>query len=369
MSSILFSPFDIGPVRLPNRLVVAPMCQYSAADGCATDWHLQHLSQLAYGGAGLVMLEATGIERRGRITHGCLGLYNDDNEAALGEVLNAVRRMAGPAKFGIQLAHAGRKASARRPWEGGQALTKAEDSWQTVAPSPHAFAEGWPEPAALGGEQIEHLVEQFAAAGARAARLGFDVIEAHCGHGYLLHQFLSPLSNHREDQYGGSLDNRMRFPLEVIAALSAALPASIALGMRISATDWVEGGWTLGDSITYVQQARAMGIHYVCVSSGGIKPNVQVPVGPGFQVPLAARIRRETGVCTRAVGLITAPQQAEGILGQEQADLVALGKGFLDDPRWGWRAADELGGKIHFPPQYATARAAGWLQVKGRASA
>ena len=369
MTSRLFEPIAIGEVELPNRLVVAPMCQYSASDGSATDWHLQHLSQLAYSGAGLVVVEATAVERRGRITHACLGLYSDDNEAALDRVLHAARRLGGPTRFGIQLAHAGRKASTHRPWQGGAPLGPAEDPWQTVSSSATPFAEGWHLPHALTSAEIDGAVGSFVQAAHRAVRLGFDVIEIHSAHGYLLHQFLSPLVNSRTDDYGGSLANRMRVPLRVIREVRGAVPRHVAVGLRISATDWVEGGWDIAQSIEYVRAARELGIAYVCVSSGGIRAKVTVPAAPGYQVPLAHDIRQATGVPTRAVGLVTEPRQAEQILASGSADMVALARAFLDDPRWGWRAADELGAKAHGPPQYQLARTEGWRRIRDQIAA
>jgi 2,4-dienoyl-CoA reductase-like NADH-dependent reductase (Old Yellow Enzyme family) len=363
----LFSPLALGPVTLANRIAVAPMCQYSAADGCAGDWHLQHLPSLAMSGAGLVMVEATGVERRGRITHGCLGLYSDDCEAALARALAVARRVAGPAKFGIQLAHAGRKASAQLPWEGGQALHADQDPWPTVSASALAFDAGWHVPEALDEDGMDRVTDAFVLAARRAVRLGFEVIELHSAHGYLLHQFLSPLSNRRDDDCGGSLENRMRFPLQVLEAVRAVVPAGTVLGMRISATDWVDGGWSVDDSIEYVREARAVGLDYVCVSSAGNTAQARVPVGPGYQVPAAARIRAETGVVTRAVGLITSARQAGAIIENGAADQVALARAFLDDPRWGWHAADALGAEVHCPPQYARARLESWRTVRDAA--
>jgi len=364
----LFSPLAIGPITLPNRIAVAPMCQYSAADGGAGDWHLQHLPSLAISGAGLVMVEATGVERRGRITHGCLGLYSDDCEAALARTLAAARRVAGPAKFGIQLAHAGRKASSQVPWEGGQALRGDQDPWPTVSASAIAFDAGWHVPHALDEDGMDRVTDAFVHAARRAVRLGFEVIELHSAHGYLLHQFLSPLSNQRDDAYGGTLANRMRFPLQVIEAVRAVVPSSTVLGMRISATDWVEGGWDVDDSIEYVGESQAIGIDYVCVSSAGLTAQARVPIGPGYQVPAAARIRAATGVVTRAVGLITSAMQANAIIAEGQADQVALARALLDDPRWGWHAADALAAEVHCPPQYARARPESWRAVRDRSA-
>ncbi|MFL6547086.1 MAG: NADH:flavin oxidoreductase/NADH oxidase [Povalibacter sp.] len=369
MTVHLFNHFSLGEVQLPNRIVVAPMCQYSAVDGSATDWHLQHLSQLAYSGAGLVMVEATAVERRGRITHGDLGLYSDDNEAALEHVLHAARRLGGQTRFGIQIAHAGRKASSHLPWKGGAALTAEEDPWQTVSSSASAFGEGWHVPKALDRNEIEPLIHSFVQAALRAVRIGFDVIEVHSAHGYLLHQFLSPLVNTRTDEYGGSLENRMRLPLAVIKAVREAVPAHVAVGLRVSSTDWVEGGWDLSQTIAYVKEAKKLGIAYVCASSGGIRAGVTVPVKPGYQLDFAQEIKTSTGVPTRAVGLITDPRQAEDIVASGQADLVALARAFLDDPRWGWRAADELGAKAHFPSQYFMVRADSWRKFRDQIAA
>lgn len=369
MTSRLFEPIRIGAVELPNRLAVAPMCQYSASDGSANDWHLQHLSQLAYSGAGLVMVEATAVERRGRITHGCLGLYTDENEAALKRVLDAARRLGGATRFGVQLAHAGRKASSRKPWDGGAALTEGEDPWQTVSSSAVAFGADWHVPHALTKQEIAQTVEAFVQAVHRAVRAGFEVIEIHSAHGYLIHEFLSPLVNARKDEYGGSLENRMRFPLEVIRAVRAAVPSHIAVGLRVSATDWVEGGWDLAQTIAYVREAKKLGIAYVCASSGGIRAHVTPPVAPGFQVDFAAEIKASTGVVTRAVGLIIDPKQAEQILQEGRADMIALGRAFLDDPRWGWHAADVLGAKTHFPPQYHMARGSNWRKFRDQSAA
>jgi NADPH2 dehydrogenase len=365
MTSQLFQPLRLRGLELPNRLVVAPMCQYSADDGTAGDWHWQHLSQMAYSGAGLVVVEATAVERRGRITHGCLGLYSDDNEAALARVIAAARRLGGPTKFGIQLAHAGRKASARKPWEGATSLPASEDAWLTVAPSAIPFGDKWHVPHALTAAEIEQLVQAFVLAARRAVRIGFDSIELHCAHGYLLHEFLSPLTNHRDDEYGGSLEGRMRLPLAVLRAVREVLPASMPLGMRVSGTDWVEGGWDLPQTIEFVKAAKRLGVDFVCASSSGIRAGVMDPIGPGYQVPLAEQIRRETGVTTRAVGLICDPSQAERIVASGQADMVAVARAFLDNPRWGWHAADALGAApAHGPPQYARVRTEGWRKIR-----
>jgi 2,4-dienoyl-CoA reductase-like NADH-dependent reductase (Old Yellow Enzyme family) len=364
LSSVLFSPIKLRSLEQSNRQVVAPMCQYSASDGTVGEWHLQHLAQLGYSGAGLVVVEATAVERRGRITQGCVGLYSDDNEAALAAALQHARRWAGSTKFGIQLAHAGRKASARRPWEGGAPLTAAEDAWQTIAPSALPFAENWPAPRAISKEEIEGLVSAWVAAAQRAVRIGFDMIELHCAHGYLNHEFLSPIANRRDDEYGGSLENRMRLPLKVIGAVRAAIPEAMPLGIRVSATDWIEGGWDIKQTCEFVNAAKKRGIDFVCASSGGIIGGITVPVANGYQVPLAAEIKRTTGLTTRAVGLINDPTQAEEILKNGSADMIALARGFLDDPRWGWHAADVLRAEVHAPSQYVLARTPGWRKYR-----
>jgi 2,4-dienoyl-CoA reductase-like NADH-dependent reductase (Old Yellow Enzyme family) len=362
----LFSPISLGNLELPNRLVVAPMCQYSASDGSATDWHLQHWSQLGYSGAGLFVVEATAVERRGRITHGCLGLYTDENEATVARALHAARRYAGPTRFGIQLAHAGRKASTHAPWQGGQPLADGEDPWETVSASRLAFAPSWHVPRALTEKDIGGLVERFVHAAQRAVRIGFDTIELHCAHGYLMHEFLSPLSNHRTDAFGGSLENRMRFPLQVIRAVREAIPASLPLGMRVSSTDWIEGGWDIEQTVQFVRAAQKLGIEYTCASSGGTAV-VKLNVVPGYQVPFAERIKRETGMTTRAVGAIFTPRQAEHILASGQADMIALARAFMDDPRWGWHAADALGATTHGPSPYHLARSKGWKELRDAA--
>jgi 2,4-dienoyl-CoA reductase-like NADH-dependent reductase (Old Yellow Enzyme family) len=357
----LFDPLALGPVELANRIAVAPMCQYSAQDGTATDWHLQHLMQLAISRAGLVVVEATAVEPEGRITQRCLGLYSDANEAAIARVLAAARQVAAPGtRFGIQLAHAGRKAACRTPWEGGRPLTEAEGAWATVAPSAVPFADGGAVPVALDAAGLARAKAAFRQAAQRAVRLGFDAIELHMAHGYLLHEFISPLSNLREDAYGGTLASRMRFPLEVAAAVREVAPGSVALGARITGTDWAEGGLSPADAVPVAAALKAAGYDYVCVSGGGAVPHMQIPLGPGYQVPMAARVRAETGIVTRAVGLIVEPAQADAIVGSGQADCVALARAFLDDPRWVWHAAERLGATIPFPPQYARVARAQW---------
>ncbi|NIM29413.1 MAG: oxidoreductase [Gammaproteobacteria bacterium] len=355
MQSALFTPMDLRGVRLANRIVVSPMCQYSAENGCAGDWHLMHLGQFSISGAGLLMVEMTNVEARGRISPHCLGLYDDDTEQALARVVAFCRRY-GNVPMGVQLAHAGRKASTLPPWQGRKALSPQEGGWQTVSASAVAAGDDSPEPLALSGEEIAGLVDAFAAATRRARRIGFDAIELHAAHGYLLHQFLSPIANRRDDAYGGSLDNRMRFPLEVYDAVRAEWPQDRPLGVRISAVDYLEGGWRIEDSVVLGERLAERGCDWIDVSSGGIAAGETIAAGPGYQVPFAERVRRETGLTTMAVGLITEPRQAEAIVASGQADMVALARGMLYDPRWAWHAAAQLGAEVAYPNQYARCR-------------
>ena len=376
----LFSPIKLADLDLDNRIVVSPMCQYSADDGSANDWHLGHLGMLANSGAALVVVEATHVERRGRITHGCLGLYSDDNEAALARVLAHCRRV-GTAKLGIQLAHAGRKASSYRPWEGGLGLKADDDPWATIAPSAIAFGNEWSAPRAMSRDDMERVRDAFVASAQRAVRLGFDAIELHMAHGYLLHSFMSPVSNHRSDEYGGSAAARLRFPLEVVRTVRAVVPRSLPLGARITGSDWTEGGLTPDDAVALAKRLKEAGLDFVCVSSGGITAEVmrggagldgrfhtvKIPLGPGYQVPFAEKVRREAGIATRAVGLIATAQQAEAILAEGKADMIALARAMLDDPRWGWHAAQSLAAEVKRPPQYARAAPKLWPGAAYRA--
>jgi len=350
MPSILFSPIRLGSVELDNRIVVAPMCQYSAVDGCATDWHLAHLGMLANSGAGLVIVEATHVERHGRITHGCMGLYSDECEAALKRIVDFCRR-AGTAKLGIQLAHAGRKASVQRPWEGGGPLKPGQDPWATIGPSALPFGPGWHTPHAMAADDFARVRSAFAAAAQRAVRIGFDAIELHMAHGYLAHSFMSPISNRRTDQYGGSLENRMRFPREIAEAVRQVAPRTIALGARITGSDWRDGGLTAADAVFCAKTLHAAGLDYVDVSSGGISSDARTPTTPGYNVEIADEVRA-AGLATRAVGLIVTAQQAEGIIADGKADMVALARAVLDDPHWGWHAARALGAEVKRPNQY-----------------
>ena len=356
--SALFTPLTLGELSLDNRIVIAPMCQYSANQGQATDWHLMHLGQLALSGAGLLIIEATAVQAAGRITPADLGLYDDACEAALHRVLQSVRAYSAM-PIGIQLAHAGRKASSHVPWEGGGLLTPAQGGWQAVAPSAIAHASHEAPPAALNEAQMGDVIDAFVSAAQRAARLGLDLVEVHAAHGYLLHQFLSPLSNQRTDDYGGSLANRMRFPLRVLQAVRAALPASCPMGVRVSATDWVEGGWDLAQSLAFSQAAQACGCAYVHVSSGGISPEQRIPLAPGYQLPLAQATRQAVDVPVIGVGLITQAQQAEAAIHSGQADLVALARAMLYNPRWPWHAAAELGAQVQAPKPYWRCQPAG----------
>ncbi len=350
--SHLFSPLSLGPLSLSNRIVIAPMCQYSAEDGQASDWHTIHLGQLAQSGAGLLILEATAVLPEGRISWADLGLWDEATEAALGKVLASVRRWS-KMPIGVQLAHAGRKASTARPWDGGRAIAPdQEHGWQVLAPSALPFLEGEPTPQALDAAGIDGVVEAFAAAARRSVRLGLDLIELHAAHGYLLHQFLSPLSNHRADEYGGSLENRMRLLLRVFDAVRAVAPAHVAVGVRISATDWVEGGWDVEQSIALAKALEARGSDFIHVSSGGLDPRQRIPVGPGYQVPLAEAIKTQVRTPVIAVGLITEATQAEAILAEGRADAIALARGILYDPRWPWHAAAALDAKVRAAPQY-----------------
>ncbi|HEY8442010.1 MAG TPA: NADH:flavin oxidoreductase/NADH oxidase [Xanthobacteraceae bacterium] len=359
MASALFSPIRLAGLDLANRIVVSPMCQYSADDGSATDWHLTHLGALANSGASLLVVEATGVERRGRITHGCLGLYSDDNEAALARVLAHCRRYSG-AKIGIQLAHAGRKASARRPWEGGQPLAAAEDSWETIAPSAIPFGPGWPAPREMSPDDLERVRDAFVAAAKRALRAGVDAVELHCAHGYLLHSFLSPISNKRKDAYCGAMSARMRYPLEIATAVRAALPKRMPLGARITGNDWQEAGLTPADAVTFAQALKDVGVDFVCISSGGISTDARPSLVANMNVEFAKKVKKETGMATRVVGLIARPKQAETIIAEGHADMIALARAMLDNPHWGWQAAQVLGAEVVRPKQYERAAPSLW---------
>lgn len=350
--SKLFEPIKIGGLSLTNRIVIAPMCQYSAQDGRMTDWHVMHLGQLAASGAGVLIIEATAVSPEGRISYADVGLYDDANEKAMADVLASVRRWS-DTPIMVQLAHAGRKASVAKPWDGGAQIPASEpNGWQTVAPSALPFNPTNPAPLALDRDGLARLRDAFADSARRAARLGIDGIELHGAHGYLLHQFLSPLSNHRTDDYGGSLANRMRFPLEVFDAVRAAFPADRPVTMRVSGTDWVEGGWAGDDTAIFAAELEQRGCAAIHVSSAGLDPSQKIPVGPNYQVPLARQVRQAVSIPVIAVGLITEPEQAEAIVATGDADLVALARAVLYDPRWPWHAAAALGAQVKCAPQY-----------------
>lgn len=350
--TVLFTPFTVGGLKLANRIVIAPMCQYSAVDGCMTDWHLIHLGHLALSGAALLTIEATAVLPEGRITYADVGLWSEECEAAMRRVLDAVRRHS-EMPIAIQLAHAGRKASCELPWLGGAQIPPgAANGWQTAAPSPLPFAPGDHAPQALSRDGLDRVREAFAAAARRAVRLGLDAIQLHVAHGYLLHQFLSPLANRRDDAYGGSLENRMRLPLEVFEAVRAAAPPHLPVSVRVSATDWVAGGWDVEQTCALAEALEARGCAAIHVSSGGLSPDQKIPVGPSYQVPLARAVKARTQMPVIAVGLITAFEQAEAIVGTGDADLIALARAILYDPRWPWHAAAHFGARVRAPSQY-----------------
>jgi len=351
--SALFTPLTIREVTLRNRIAVSPMCQYSSEDGFANDWHLVHLGSRAAGGAGLVIMEASAVEARGRISPQDHGIWKDEHIAFLARVTAFLRQQGAVAA--IQLAHAGRKASTRRPWDGAGMVPLDAGGWQPVAPSALPFQPGDPAPAELTRAEIAGLTGAFAAAAGRALEAGFQVVELHFAHGYLAHEFLSPLSNRRTDEYGGTFENRIRFALEATRAVRAVWPERLPLFVRISASDWVEGGWDIGESVEFARGLRALGVDLIDCSSGGLSPRQKIALGPGYQVPFAARIRREAGVLTGAVGMITTPRQADEIVRAGEADLVLLAREFLRDPYFPLHAAKALGDAIQPPVQYGRA--------------
>lgn len=363
MAPLLFQPLSLRGITLPNRIIVSPMCQYSAQDGRMNEWHLAHLSQMSLSGAGLLIFEATAVVPEGRISAYDSGLYDDACEAAMARIIGVIRK-ASEIPLGIQIGHAGRKASTRRPWEGRAGLPAEEGGWQTFAPSALPFADGWPEPLAMTGEQIDDLVAAFVRTAERARRLGFDYLELHCAHGYLLSSFLSPISNRRDDDYGGSLENRMRLPLRIARELRQVWPTDRPLGAKINGSDFVDGGWTDEDAATFAAEIANAGVDMVTVSGGGIDPAQKINVEAGYQVPFAERVRRESGVTTAAVGMIVRPKQAEDILTAEKADLIALARAMLYNPRWPRHAAATLGAELPYPPQYDRASPANWPGYK-----
>ena len=357
MSSKLFSPIKFRNLECTNRVVVAPMCQYSAIDGIANDWHMMHLGHLSLGGSGLLITEATSVSTDGRITPGCLGLHNDEQEAGLKRVADFCHQI-GEAHFAVQLAHAGRKASTAAPWDGGQSLSDADGAWPTIAPSAIAFTDGWHVPKAMDRADMDRVRDDFVAATKRCERIGVDLIELHAAHGYLLSEFLSPIANNRDDEYGGSLENRMRFPLEVFAAVRAAWPADKPLGVRISATDWNTPGWTIEESVVFSRALKALGCDFIDCSTGGNSPD-RPPVSTGeqgYQVTFAHQVREQAEIPTIAVGKILEADYAESVIANGEADMVALARGMLQDPRWSWHAAAKLGAEAPYPPQYARSK-------------
>jgi 2,4-dienoyl-CoA reductase-like NADH-dependent reductase (Old Yellow Enzyme family) len=359
MTNHLFTPFKLNQVELPNRIVVSPMCQYMAIDGSATDWHLMHCGSLSMGAGGLLILEATHVAPEGRISHRCLGLYSDDNESAIKRVVDFCKAH-GVARMGIQLAHAGRKGSAHTPFDSVNPLGPDENPWTTLAPSALAFGPGWPVPQALCVDGLKNVKQQFVDSAKRAVRAGFDVIELHMAHGYLLHQFVSAISNQREDEYGGSVEKRMRYPLEVFEAVREVVPDERALGARISATDWVDGGSTPDDMVALARALKSIGCDFVDVTSGQLDPRQKIPFAPGLNVPFTRRIREEAGLAAMAVGMITRPQQAEDIVSSGGADLIAIARGVMDDPHWAWHAARDLGAETAYPMNYQRCHPSVW---------
>ena len=335
------------------------MCQYASTDGSANDWHLMHLGQFAMGAGGLVITEATHVSPVGRISKNCLGLYSDENEASLKKVIDFCKRY-GVAKFGIQLAHSGRKGSVHRPNDGSKPLTAEEGAWTTLAPSALPFGPGWHTPVAITRAGLAEVKQQFVESAKRAVRIGFELGELHIGHGYLLHQFLSPLANQREDEYGGSSANRMRYPLEVFEAVRAVWPAELPLGVRVSATDWVDGGWTPEETVVFAHGLKKLGCDFLDVTSGQVDPRQKIPFAPGYNVPFAEKVKRETGMPVMAVGMISNGRQAEEIISAGKADMVAIARAVMDNPRWAWQAARELSAETAYAGQYQRCHPSVW---------
>lgn len=360
MSSALFTPLQIGPLSLNNRIIVAPMCQYSATDGSATEWHRVHLGTMAKSGAALVTVEATAPEARGRITPGCLGLYSDENEAALKSVLETVRAVS-DTKLGIQIGHAGRKASSARPWQQREPLTADNGGWQTLSPSGIAFSDKGPDTRAMTETDMDDVINAHVQAAQRALRLGFDLVELHSAHGYLLSSFLSPLSNRREDHFGGSLENRMRFPLQAVAAMRAAWPSDRALAVKFNGDDWAEGGLSPDDAVVYACALSEAGVDLVTISGGGVVEKSAPPVAPGYQLPAAQAIKNAgVDVKVAAVGMLYDPRYANSIIEDDKADAVSLARAFLYDPNWAYHAAATLQEKLTYPVQYERGSPALW---------
>jgi NADPH2 dehydrogenase len=348
--SSLHLPSPRGGLQLANRIVVAPMCQYSARDGEATDWHLMHWGNLLNSGAAMFTIEATAVVPEGRISPNCLGLWDERTASALADTLHRARQLAPPLPVCIQLAHAGRKASSALPWNGAQLLSSAQGGWETFAPSAESYLPSELPPTALTLEKMGDIRDAFVVAAQRADRMGIDAVEIHSAHGYLLHEFLSPIANKRSDAYGGSFENRIRYPLEVFAAVRQAFDG--VLGLRISASDWVDGGWDVAQSGEFARRLKGAGCDFIHVSSGGLSPAQKITLGAGYLVPFARHIRQTSGLVTTAVGLITEAQQAEDILQAGDADLIGMARAFLYRPRWGWQAAAALGGEVSANPVY-----------------
>lgn len=349
--SKLFSPIKIGEQCFENRIVIPPMCQYSANNGLASDWHLMHYGSLSHSGAGLMVLEATAVCPEGRLSPFDLGLWGDEQQSAMQSLISSIRQYS-QMPIAVQLVHAGRKASMPAPWQDEKHVPVAQGGWQTVAPSAIAFNSSYDTPKELTTSQVKDLVKQFADAAIRADKAGIDLIEIHGAHGYLIHQFLSPLSNQRNDEYGGSVENRMRFAIEIFQAIRAVFPKHKGVGIRISATDWVDGGWNLDESILLAKKLDQLGCSYIHVSTGGLDMRQQISVGPNYQVPFAQAIKQQVNMPVIAVGLITEAAQAEAIVATEQADMVAIGRDMLFNPHWPWFAAKALGAQVTVPPQY-----------------
>ena len=347
----LFTPFSFRQLELNNRIMVSPMCQYSAVEGCMSDWHMMHLGQFAVSGAGLMFVEMTNVEARGRISPHCVGLYSEENEHAMKRVVEFCSRY-GSVPMGVQLAHAGRKASTEPPWKGRKYVPPDKGGWQPVGPSAIAWDSEAHTPGSLSQSEITALVESFADSAKRAQRIGFQAIELHAAHGYLLHQFLSPISNQRKDCYGGEFRNRIRFPLSVFEAVRQVWPDDKPIGVRVSATDWIDGGWSVDDTVEFAKELKSLGCDWIDVSSGGISRHQDITTGPGYQVHLSRAVRERAGIATIAVGLITDPEHANEIISNGDADIVALARGMLYNPRWPWHAAHKLGADVGYPNQY-----------------
>jgi len=351
MASALFAPITLRSLTLKNRIVVSPMCQYNSDNGTANDWHLMHLGQFSLGAGALVMTESTHVSAEGRISLKCAGMYSDENEAAMKRVIDFCRKY-GVTAHGLQLGHAGRKGSTLPPAQGGKPLKPEEGAWQTIAPSPLPYAPDWHVPREMTKADIARVREEFVQATRRAERIGYDLVEMHAGHGYLGHEFLSPLSNKRTDEYGGKLENRMRFPLETFAAMRAAWPADKPMGVRISVTDWVEGGWDADQSVVFAKELKKLGCDYIDISSGALDPRQQVPFAPGYNIPFAAKVKKESGLPTMCVGLITSARECEDFIASGKTDFVVLARGMMWNPRFAWHAAEELGADAPYAPKY-----------------